>query len=127
MFRHHFFQPETFKSSQFRIRTSKKGKLFQDNNKYQNAEIYQNENDLNQESNKRNYYQYSNDFEQKNNEQLNDPKIFDGKKNFFSNNENSEFGSFNSFTLTAFFIWTTKHMICKCSNIKILISHLIIY
>src|SRR2546421_12040742 len=118
MSRHCLFQPETFKSSQFQIRAPKKDKqisIFQDNNKYQNAENYQNDYDLNQESNKQNYYQYSNDFEQENddfeqenddeleqenneleqknddfeqtnNEQLNDPKIFDGKKNFFSNN-----------------------------------------
>ena len=111
MSRHRLFQPETFKSSQFQIRAPKKDKqisIFQDNNKYQNAENYQNDYDLNQESNKQNYYQYSNDFEQENddeleqendeleqknddfeqtnNEQLNDPKIFDGKKNFFSIN-----------------------------------------
>ena len=73
MSRHHLFQPETFKSSQFRIRVPKKDKqisIFQDNNKYQNAEIYQNDYDLNQESNKRNYYQYSNDFEQENDDEL---------------------------------------------------------
>jgi hypothetical protein len=43
----------------------------------------------------------------------NDPKTFDGKKNFFSNENNSEFGPFNSFTIMAFFLWITKHMICK--------------
>ena len=39
-----------------------------------------------------------------------DPKVFDGKKNFFSNENISEFGSF---TIMAFFIWISKYMICK--------------
>ena len=87
MSRHRLFQPEISKSSQFRIRAPKKDKqisnnyrtthplstlneftIFQDNNKYQNTENYQNDYDLNQESNERNYYQYSNDYKQENND-----------------------------------------------------------
>ncbi|GBB83725.1 hypothetical protein RclHR1_01040030 [Rhizophagus clarus] len=52
----------------------------------------------------------------------NDPKTFDGKKNFFSNENNSEFGPFNSFTIMAFF-----HPLFKvdelCSNLQKLKSY----
>ncbi len=55
-----------------------------------------------------------NEIEQENYEsEQENPRIFDGQKYFFSNEDNSEFGPFKSFTIMAFFIWITKYMICK--------------
>ena len=91
----------------------------------ENDELEQENDDLEQEND--NFKQENDDLEQEQVNEYNDPKIFDGKKDFFSNYENSEFGSFNSFTIMAFFMWTTKHMICKCKTIFKIFSSLLNY
>ncbi|CAG8737427.1 2879_t:CDS:2, partial [Funneliformis caledonium] len=53
-----------------------------------------------------------NEIEQENYEpEQENPRIFNGQKYFFSNEDNSEFEPFKSFTIMAFFIWITKYMI----------------
>src|SRR5205807_1624822 len=77
--------------------------LERDNNELEreNDELERENDDLEQEND--NFKQEDDDLEQEQVNEYNDPKIFDGKKDFFSNYENSEFGSFNSFTIMAFF------------------------
>src|SRR3989337_1635792 len=142
MSRHRLLRSEIFEPSQFRIRASKKDKqdsnnyknnyprhlfnssqfiISQDNNKYQNTfntQDYKQENELGQKNYEFEQEIYEseqeNEIEQENYEpEQENPRIFDGQKYFFLNEDNSEFGPFKSFTIMAFFIWITKYMICK--------------
>ena len=79
---------------------------------------YEQENEIEQENYESEQEIYEseqeNEIEQENYEsEQENPRIFDGQKYFFSNEDNSEFGPFKSFTIMAFFIWITKYMICK--------------
>src|SRR2546423_3705732 len=74
----------------------------QENYEYSEEENEQENYEYGEEANEQENY-YESNFN-------NDPKIFDGKKHCFSNENISEF---KSFTTMAFFIWITKYMICK--------------
>ena len=78
-----------------------------ENYNYEQENHYLYEQD-NYESEQNNYiHEFEQEFESNSDSDFminNDPKIFDRKKDFFMNKNNSEFGPFNSFTIMSFFV-----------------------